>query len=165
MPKKNIDYSKTVIYKIVCNDLNITDLYVGHTTNFIKRKYAHKKVCNTETDKGYNFKIYKMIRDNGGWDNWTMIEIEKYSCNDGNKSHARERYWYEELNANMNSNIPNRINKEYNKINKVKNKKKIYYNINKDIIKDQQKKYYEINKDKIKNQQKKYRESINNNLK
>jgi hypothetical protein len=163
MPKKNIDYSKTVIYKIVCNDLNITDLYVGHTTDFIKRKYAHKKVCNTETDKGYNFKIYKMIRDNGGWDNWAMIEIEKYSCNDRNESHARERYWYEELNANMNSNIPNRINKEWFIINKDKQNKycKEYSKINKDKLKLKR----EINKEKYKEYQKKYRESKINNLK
>ena len=46
MPKKIIDYSKTIIYKIVCNDLNITDLYIGHTTNFIKRKATHKSNCN-----------------------------------------------------------------------------------------------------------------------
>jgi hypothetical protein len=42
MPKKLIDYSKTIIYKIVCNDLNIKDVYVGHTTNFIKSKALHK---------------------------------------------------------------------------------------------------------------------------
>jgi len=34
MPKTEIDYSSTIIYKLVCNDLNITDNYVGHTTNF-----------------------------------------------------------------------------------------------------------------------------------
>ena len=42
MPRKEIDYSKTVIYKIVCNDLNVKDVYVGHTTDFTKRKATHK---------------------------------------------------------------------------------------------------------------------------
>ena len=42
MPKTAIDYSKTIIYKIVCNDLDITDLYVGHTTDFIRRRHHHK---------------------------------------------------------------------------------------------------------------------------
>jgi hypothetical protein len=32
------NYQNTVIYKIVCNDLSIKDLYVRHTTNFRKRK-------------------------------------------------------------------------------------------------------------------------------
>lgn len=27
MPKQPMDYSKTIIYKIVCNDLKITDTY------------------------------------------------------------------------------------------------------------------------------------------
>ena len=32
MPKKEIDYSNTIIYRIVCKDTNITECYVGHTT-------------------------------------------------------------------------------------------------------------------------------------
>ena len=35
-----------VMYKIVCNDLNINDCYVGHTTNFNNRKSDHKYNCN-----------------------------------------------------------------------------------------------------------------------
>jgi hypothetical protein len=38
MTKKNIDYSKTMIYKIVCKDFNVSDLYVGHTTNLFNVK-------------------------------------------------------------------------------------------------------------------------------
>ena len=38
MPKDIINYSSTIIYKIVCKDLNVKDIYIGHTTNFIKRK-------------------------------------------------------------------------------------------------------------------------------
>ena len=51
MPKNDIDYLKTIIYKIVCKDLNITDFYVGHTTNFIKRKATHKTACNNINNK------------------------------------------------------------------------------------------------------------------
>ncbi len=48
MPKTKIDYSKTIIYRIVCKDLSITECYVGHTTNFTKRKCQHKNDCNNE---------------------------------------------------------------------------------------------------------------------
>ena len=34
----------------------------------------HKTYCNLETHKNYNVKLYQMIRDNGGWSNWSMIE-------------------------------------------------------------------------------------------
>jgi len=108
MPRKEIDYSKTIIYKIVCNDLNISDVYVGHTTDFIRRKRGHKSNCNNPNDKRYNFKVYQIIKANGGWDNWTMVEIEKFPCKDGNEAAARERYWYEQLNANLNKQVPNR---------------------------------------------------------
>ena len=66
MPKVNVNYENTVIYKIVCNDLNITDCYVGSTTDFTTRKSHHKSSCNNETDSRYHLKVYKMIRDNGG---------------------------------------------------------------------------------------------------
>ena len=42
MPIQNIKYNNTLIYKIVCNDLNIKDVYVGHTTDFRRRKNCHK---------------------------------------------------------------------------------------------------------------------------
>jgi hypothetical protein len=121
MPKKIIDYSKTIIYKIVCNDLNITDVYVGHTTNFIKRKAQHKSNCNNIHRKEHNYKIYNTIRQNGGFENWSMIEIEKFQdCNDINEASAKERYYYEVLNAKLNSNCPGRNKKEHYEDNKEK---------------------------------------------
>ena len=103
MPRTNINYQKTIIYKIVCNDLNIKDIYVGHTTEFTKRKHNHKNRCNNPNDKKYNLKIYKTIRENEGWENWTMVEIEKYPCNDKNEACSRERHWCEQLNSNLNT--------------------------------------------------------------
>ena len=76
MPRKIINYLNTVIYKIVCNDLNITDCYVGNTTKFTNRKSGHKYSCITPEDRGYNYNVYQCIRHNGGWDNWSMVEIE-----------------------------------------------------------------------------------------
>ena len=60
MPRKIINYTNTIIYKIVCNDLNITDLYVGSTTDFTNRKYNHKSSCNNEKIKNI-FIILKKI--------------------------------------------------------------------------------------------------------
>jgi predicted GIY-YIG superfamily endonuclease len=100
MPRKQIDYSRTSIYKIICNDITINDVYVGSTTDFKKRKCQHKTACKTTNNK---IKVYNIIRDNGGWDNWSMVEIEKYPCNDGNEARARERYYYDILNASMNT--------------------------------------------------------------
>ena len=51
MPKKAIDYSNAVIYKICCKDLKVTDVYVGSTTNLAQRRSKHKYVCNNEKIK------------------------------------------------------------------------------------------------------------------
>ena len=56
MPRKPIDYSNTIIYKLVCCDLNVVDVYVGHSTNFRKRKNEHKSNCNNEKSKSYDLK-------------------------------------------------------------------------------------------------------------
>ena len=68
MPRKAIDYSNCVIYKIQHIE-NEELLYVGHTTNFKQRKKAHKCACNCLANTNSNLKVYKMMRENGGWDN------------------------------------------------------------------------------------------------
>ena len=81
---KVIDYSNTIMYKIVPNDLNLDLIYIGHTTNFRTRKSLHKSRCNNINGKCYNSKVYSMIRENGNWSEWSMVEIEKYPCLDSN---------------------------------------------------------------------------------
>jgi hypothetical protein len=129
MPIKAIDYSNTVIYKIVCNDFNIKDTYVGHTTSFRRRKNEHKSDCHNKNTNNYHYKVYQTIREHGNWINWSMIEIEKFPCKDGNEARARERYWYEELKATLNMDIPNRTIEEWKKDNdeKIKEKRKTHY--------------------------------------
>jgi len=107
MPKQIIDYSKTIIYKIVPNDLNLPYCYVGHSTCFNKRKQSHKVFCNNHNQIPYNYKIYQTIRNNGGWDEWQMVLVEEFPCDNRLQAAKRERYWYEELNGNLNSNVPN----------------------------------------------------------
>jgi len=108
MSKETINYAETSIYKIFCKDESISDVYVGHTTNFSLRKYQHKNACNNSLD---NIKIYKTIRDNGGWNNWKMVEIAKYICNDSTEARIKEQEHYEQLQATLNSHSPY-INKE-----------------------------------------------------
>jgi len=137
MPKKEIDYSKCIIYKLVCDDLNIKDIYVGHTTDFRRRKNRHKQGCINENLASYNFRVYDTIRKNGGWDNWSMIEIEKYSCNDSNEATARERHWLEELQANLNMITPSRTQEE--RAENGNDRQKKYYQGHKEVISEKRK--------------------------
>ena len=104
MPKIPIDYNNTLIYKLRHKeDYDNANIYVGHTINFTKRKHNHKSCCTNEKNEGYDMKKYQYIRNNGGWDEWNMIEIEKHPCNDKREAEAREEYWREHFNSTLNS--------------------------------------------------------------
>ena len=154
MPRKAIDYSRTIIYKIVSRDLNISKCYVGHTTDFPHRKRGHKTHCNNSKDKKHNIYVYSYIRENGGWDNWDMIEIEKFPCLDVNEAHKRERYYIELLKAELNKQLPTRTYKEYyeQNIEQIKEQHKEYRENNLEHLKEKRNEWREENKDKIKEQ-------------
>jgi len=189
MPKTPMDYSKCCIYKIEHID-DETLLYVGHTTNFSKRKGQHKNSCKNENaNSTYNLKLYQMIRENGGFEMFKMIEVEKYPCKDRREAEKRENELMKELKASMNTNKSFRTEEEkkvyeksYNEKYRVDNKETIkeyrenykeekkdndkkYYELNKEIIKEQKREYREANKDKIKEKQKQYREDNKETIK
>jgi hypothetical protein len=73
-----IEYS---IYKIVCKDTAITDLYVGSTKDIKTRDSVHKSDCRSPNSGRYNLRIYKFIREHGGYENWEMVVLETVLCN------------------------------------------------------------------------------------
>ena len=125
MSQKKIDYSKSIIYKLCCKNPLITDIYIGSTTNFRNRKYNHKTSCNNNSQKNkkYNSNLYKFIRDNGGFENFDMIMIEEYSCENKKQLETRERYYIDLLKSKLNKNIPTRTLQEHYNDNKNKIKK------------------------------------------
>jgi len=149
--KKVIDYSITPIYfyRFVCNDPNIVNMYVGSSINLTRRKSDHKSACNNPTNKGYNLLVYKTIRDNGGWDNWRMLEIEHKIVKDKSEAKQCEQYWIESYNAQMNMFKLNFNRQEY---------REQYYEQNKEQISDSQREYYQEHKDQILDYQREYRE-------
>ena len=112
MPKTPVNYSDTLIYKLVCRDLTITELYVGSTTNFRQRKAQHKSDCCNEKSKKYDLRVYTFIRGNGGWENWDMILIHRQSCIDAHEAHTVERGYVESLGAVLNCKVPGRTEQE-----------------------------------------------------
>ena len=160
-------FSNSIIYKIVCKDISITECYVGSTCNLKRRKWEHKSHCNNENANNYNTKVYKFIRDNGGFTNFEIIEIKKYNCNTQNELELEERKQMELYGGELNSNIPTRTIKEWRIENKEKlaeNKKK-YYVDNKEKLTEKFKKYYVDNREKLKEQMKEYRENNKEKIK
>ena len=96
-----MSYSDTVIYKIYCKDETVTDMYIGHTTNFDNRKLQHINACKSSC-----MKVHDFIRTHGGWDNWDMVILEKYSCKSRGTACRLEWIWWNRLKGSLNSHVP-----------------------------------------------------------
>jgi len=162
-PYKMPTYVNTIIYKICCKNENILDCYIGHTTNLKSRKAEHKYNCNTETAKSYSIKLYKFIRDNGGWNDWDIIKIEDYPCDNKKQAVSRENYWCFELKSTLNSIMPilnienqDNYNKKISEINKLKTIEK------RQQQREERIKYLEDNKEQILQHQKEKRKEYTN---
>lgn len=141
------------IYKLCCDDCD--DFYVGSTKSIKDRKYAHKSVCNHPNNKDYNQKMYVIIRENGGWDNWRMVCLEE--CDETvtkRQAEMKEEEYRLELKATMNSKCAYRTQAQYQIDNSEKIKKyKAQYQIdNSEKIKAQKAQYRIDNSEKIKAQ-------------
>lgn len=131
-------YANTVIYKIVCNDSSIKEGYIGHSTDFEQRKIEHKSYTSNENGEKYNLKLYSSIRANGRWDNYSMLIVENYLCNNKNEARVKEQEYYEILNSDLNSRRP------YGEAVRVRDKlkqKEIYKNIKDKINEIRRQKY------------------------
>jgi len=146
MPTNPIDWSKTLIYKIISKDINCNFIYIGSTRDFSRRLREHKSSCNNEKGEKYNYVLYKFIRENNGFDNFNMILVEKYTeCKDRLEARQREQYWIDELKPKLNQQhafyaiSKNDYNKRY------KDEHKEEYNIwrenNKEYLKNYSKNY------------------------
>ena len=161
-----------IMYKICPKNNNLNLCYVGHTSNFISRKSQHKtQSINPEYSKAHQ-KVYETIRNNGGWDEWEMVEIEKIKCKSKLEARIREQELIKEYNANLNTlsafvteeerkQTKKRITEKFRIENKdkIREQEKKYKEDNKEIISDQMKKYRQENKDKIYEKTKEYREN------
>ena len=140
-----------IIYKIYCKNKEITDEYYGNTSAFRNRKYKHKGDCNNEHRLEYNTEKYKIIRSNGGWDNWEMVPIEEIKNCSLINAKIREQF-----HIDLNKSKMNMIN-AYITEEQIKEKKKEYRLENRDIISEKAKQYHLENRDKLLEKQKEYR--------
>ena len=134
-------------YKIVCNDLNIKHTYIGSTVNFTRRKSAHK-FASTDPKKTHQ-KIYSCMAANGGWDCWQMVLIEKHFYETKLEAHRHERFYYEQLNADISMNTYSPQQDVEERLAYKKDYYKDYRETNKDAIASYKKDYRETNKVKF----------------
>ena len=154
-------YEKGKIYKIISD--NTDKIYIGSSCEptlahrLSKHRSNYKAWLKDNTNQYItSYEILKL-------ENYSIILIENYPCNNKDELQARERH-YIELNKNIivNKVIPLRKPKEYRQDYKEyyqeysKKYNKEYHQNNKDKIKEQQQQYRDDNKDKIKERSVKY---------
>jgi len=101
------------VYKLVCKDINVTECYVGSTTNTRIRKAHHKHTCNSVNGDRYNYRVYEYIRNNDGFENWELIVLETVQYDQRFELRSRERHHMEALGATLNTQTPNRNRAEW----------------------------------------------------
>lgn len=133
-----IDYTKSKIYKIVCNETGET--YYGSTTQpLAKRLAVHKNKSNLCKSK--------QIIERGNYD---IVLCEECPCENKEQLHAIERKWIEG-NECINKNIPCRTGKELYHTNKEEYHRiqKEYRDTHKEEISLAHKKLYQANTEKM----------------
>tara|TARA_R110000803_G_scaffold1762_4_gene5755 strand:+ start:87 stop:770 length:684 start_codon:yes stop_codon:yes gene_type:complete len=150
MPRKTID--DYTFYKIIDKN-GILDLcYVGSSVNMKKRKDAHKTACKSPNNKQHNCKIYKTIRENGGFDEFRFVEIAFREQLTLAQSHIVEDEYRVLLKAQLNT------NKCHTTPEQKKEESKMYYQDHKEHKKMYSKKYRKDNNEEMSKYNKKYYE-------
>jgi len=157
MPRPAInDYT---FYKIVNVNGDCELCYVGSSCNMKHRRYKHERSCNNPNTKEYNFKVYKTIREHGGWNEFKIVELGTAEQLKVAEALVIEETYRIELKANMNSqrcSITKDERKEYEKQYEIDNaehireRKKQYRSDNAEKLKENRKQYWINNADKIK---------------
>jgi hypothetical protein len=150
--KKYIYYIYKIVYANKEQDLSY--IYIGSTKN-IKERYAnHISNMNNPNTHEYNTKKYKVMRENGGVDNFKMVVI--YTTTEPiTKQQARILEETYRISENANLNDCRCFRTETEKIEQLKN----YYSENKQKTLDRQKQYYHENIEKIKQRRKQQRKA------
>jgi len=99
--------------------------YIGSTKDFKERKKSHYKKSHYTQDR----KLYNFLRDNGGWDNFDMVEICK--C-ENDKLREMEQYHMDFIKPSLNE--INAFHTDETRREKKSESDKLYYENNKDRL-------------------------------
>jgi hypothetical protein len=113
--------------------------YVGSTVSFSKRKTNHKSSCSNVGCKEYNYKVYQMIRNDGGFSAYKFEVLDIVDKRTNNLA-VFEQAWIDKLKPTLNS-----IKASQSKLDRIEYLKQ-YKKIHKAQINIQQKKLYWLKK-------------------
>ena len=107
-------------------------IYIGSTKDFNKREGTHKSDCNNPNSKSYNYKVYQYLRENGGWDNFKMLEIGMVEYETDEELRIEEQKWIEDLGPTLNDKKSYRTIEDKKELNRQCRKR--YYKKHKETV-------------------------------
>jgi hypothetical protein len=146
---------KWIFYKIVCNDENIKETFIGYTTLPLESMWrSHENKCNNVERKEYHRKLYEVVRANGGLINWSIVVLEICYFNVEAEARRKKREWTERTPHNVNMRRP--ITTDEERKEEIRKAHREYYIGNKVAFLEYNKKYHIDNRETILEKQKKY---------
>ena len=143
------NYELGKIYKIIDNTND--NIYIGSTCERslsirIAKHRAKYRMYIKNNSSGDYYTSFEILKN----DNFSIILLEDYPCENKDQLRMRERYHIEKLNC-VNKRIEGRTEQEYNKMYYEKNKEKLLnqYEMNKEAIKLKHREYRLKNRDAI----------------
>lgn len=143
-----MDYKNGKIYKLV-NTID-DEIYVGSTCQLLcQRMGLHR----TAAKKGNKSKLYQTMRGYG-LENFKIVLVEEYPCENKEQLRAREEHWRRELNAKLNSYQCHTTEAEYKTRKIIHNKK--YRGMHQEQIASMKKEWAKKNETHVKAKRKEY---------
>jgi hypothetical protein len=122
------NYNESRIYKIYCTLSTINEFYIGSSAEYEKRCILHKSNVTNINSPMYGYKLYNYIRNNGGWNNFTVEVLEKYPCKNRKELNIREEWWKQQEQPTLNERKAHRTEED------LKDYTSQYYKVNKTHI-------------------------------
>lgn len=157
MTTTTTDYSQSCVYGFMKEEIMY---YVGSTYDLSHRYSSHKSNCNNENGDKYNYRIYKFMRENGGFESFEIVKIREYpECKTEKELKTYERNYYDLYEPGLNRYKPQLTEDELKNLREQKNEtQRNNYAQNPEKYNIRTKKYREENAESVKAYRDKYRE-------
>ncbi len=116
------------VYKLCCD--GVDGFYIGSTFDMKERKITHKSNCNNANSRDYNYKVYKYIRENKGFDNWKFEILVEKEFENKNALRIKEKECINLLKPTLNSKSAYQTTEELKEYNKALDAKRLAIKIN-----------------------------------
>ena len=103
-------YKNTIIYKIF-SETSPENIYIGHTC----LKLSHRHSIHRYAYYHKNNKLYKFMKEHGGFESFKIEVLEECSCDNINEARQKERDYILLLKPSLNNNLPLRTGIEWRK--------------------------------------------------